>query len=336
MVDESVEWKRAIRQAFDADSGQFKSPLQDDGEKLQDVIDAIGGTDADKADLHDVKEVIQALQDDEEDLQDIINAIANLQEDDEKLQDVINAIEETIQTEYWLDFQVTNGSGGNNDILLTLTPEPDPGEMGEGVAFEVAVVDGDTAAEVAGKIADAINDSEDFWADIPEDSEWMTIWHYQGRSITVVFDDGDTGVTIDYHLVGPTQANLLREIMMNTEQIMMNSDPKPGWIFHETSGEDSSVDVTVAGEEGKILVITGIEVATRGSAVGNDMVIELKEDETAIFKTVIGDGAAQGTRISKTFQPGIELGDGEDAVLSVPSGGSGVVAEVNLVGFDRW
>lgn len=343
---EADMWKGSILDVTVAGDRYFRKITTNTNDTL--TFDSLGDAVSDGDDYKlipwsDAVEVTESvLQDANETLQSIIDAVTDIGDDQRSLFDVdtgleninqgINRILEYVDYSgnFVGEFEVTNGAGATTNIELTLTPDdPYGGEVPQGELFEIGVSDGDDIYTVAQAIADAVDASDDWNADKITGEPFVIIEHVNKWDYEVAFDDKTTGVTLDYNISSSTIMSELQEIKEGVNREFYE------WSYIETSGENAAASIIVNGVANRAHIITGFEVVIRGGEAGADMVIEVKDDTAAVYKTVIGEGAPSGERVGIVFNKGIIIESGNDVSLEVPAGGVGVITELNLVGFTK-
>lgn len=291
--------------------------LQADDETLASIVTAIG-----------------ALQADTETLASIVSAIGALQTDTETLGDIVQGISQVLNLinyygNFKFEFQVTDNATTSGDIVITLTPDNiyEEGSPTDDV-FTIGVLDTDGDRAIAEAIVAEIDAHDDYNASMFPEGPFFLVEHVDKVHIAVDFADGDTGVTLAHQEIQKT-------IMSELQEIRDNSFQEFEWSETLTSSIDSAADLIVTGISGMSHIITGFEVAIRGGEAASDMVISIEDDTDKIYTTVIGQGAPTGERVGMVFNKGISISPGNNVTLSVPAGGAGVIAELNLVGITK-
>ncbi len=109
----------------------------------------------------------------------------------------------------------------------------------------------------------------------------------------------------------------------------------PGWSVTQDSTANTAQTLAKDANTENKHFITSIEVAIKGATAGADINIVLKAGATAIWKSVIGSGAARGTRINAVFNHPIEMAKNTAANLVIDAGGADVVTVASMTGYTR-
>lgn len=100
------------------------------------------------------------------------------------------------------------------------------------------------------------------------------------------------------------------------------------WSTTGTSGANTAQNLTVSAAAGRRHVAFSYVVAARGGTPG-EVTIAIKTASTTIWTDAIRTG---NHRAQHRFVGGLMANVGEDMVLAVSAGGSGVITEANLEG----
>lgn len=109
----------------------------------------------------------------------------------------------------------------------------------------------------------------------------------------------------------------------------------PCWAITQDSAANTAQTLTMAAEAAKKHYITALEVVLSGAAAGADIAIVLKDGATAKWKTIIGNAAAVGTRVTMAFPQPVELSENTAANLEVGGGGASAITTANLSGYTK-
>jgi predicted NBD/HSP70 family sugar kinase len=102
------------------------------------------------------------------------------------------------------------------------------------------------------------------------------------------------------------------------------------WTVTGDSTTGTAKTITKAAEEGKKHVITAFEAVISEAAASTDIIITLEDDDTVIWKTVIGNATARGGRV---FVSGVNIEITGDATLNSSADTS--IVSLNMSGYTR-
>lgn len=105
------------------------------------------------------------------------------------------------------------------------------------------------------------------------------------------------------------------------------------WTEVADSGVNAAVTVTHAAETDRQHYVIIFEVVVRGADLTADVVIELRQGATVIWRTVLGNGLTRGERSGVAFPRGLKLDSNTSAVLNATAGGAGTILTANLGGY---
>ena len=96
-----------------------------------------------------------------------------------------------------------------------------------------------------------------------------------------------------------------------------------------TGSANTAATHTIAAVSNEQILIHGFEVVIAGAAAASDILIEIEDNTTPVWQTVIGTAAAIGTRTGAMFAKPIRITKGNAMNLQVAAGGSSVVARIS-------
>lgn len=98
-----------------------------------------------------------------------------------------------------------------------------------------------------------------------------------------------------------------------------------------TSTANAALTLTVAAKTGQRNVARKCSVAIRAAAAGADILVLLKDGSTVLWRDVIGNAAARGTRITAEFPGGLRGSQGTAMTLEIDAGGAACITEASLL-----
>ncbi len=98
----------------------------------------------------------------------------------------------------------------------------------------------------------------------------------------------------------------------------------------QTSGANAAQTITINAVADKSHYIVGFEVAIKAAAAVTDIDVVLNDGATAKWSTVIGAGAAIGTRVGMMLPYPIKMTAATAVTLVVDAGGASVVTLANI------
>ena len=104
------------------------------------------------------------------------------------------------------------------------------------------------------------------------------------------------------------------------------------WVKRGTSSANTAQTITVPAQLNRAHKILGFEVYIYAADAGNDITIELRENTTTLYKTIIGSGAPRGERVGLIFPKPLYAGVNAPVSLFIGGGGTGCVTEANIMG----
>jgi len=106
------------------------------------------------------------------------------------------------------------------------------------------------------------------------------------------------------------------------------------WTETDSSSANTAQTITHAAEAGKRHYVTAYLVVLRGAAAGNDIRIEIRdEDDNVLWDDYIGSGAPRGERVGMVFASPLEGPEGKAVKLVAAAGGTSAITTGNLAGY---
>ncbi len=117
-------------------------------------------------------------------------------------------------------------------------------------------------------------------------------------------------------------------------QLALSPDElRSDWDEVVDSGDNAAAALAHALEAGRRHFVTGFEVVSKGAALGNDVIVELKEGATIKWRTSLGNAALEGERTGVMFPRPMEFALATAVDLEAGAGGAGVILTLSMLGY---
>ncbi len=117
--------------------------------------------------------------------------------------------------------------------------------------------------------------------------------------------------------------------------VLQNSpdDLSSDWDEVDDSAANVAVTSTHAAVAGQRHFVTGFEAVSSGAALGNDVIVELREGATVRYRTQLGNAAVEGERAGVMFPRPRVFGLNTAVTLNAGAGGAGAIITLSMLGY---
>lgn len=105
------------------------------------------------------------------------------------------------------------------------------------------------------------------------------------------------------------------------------------WTEVGDSVADTAITLSHALAAGQRHYVTGFEAVSKGAALAQDVVVELREGATVKWRTALGNAAVEGERTGVMFPRAMEFASGVAVDLVAEDGGPLVVITLSMLGY---
>lgn len=105
------------------------------------------------------------------------------------------------------------------------------------------------------------------------------------------------------------------------------------WTEVGDSVVDTARTLSHALVAGQSHYVTGFEAVTRGAALAQDVVVELRDGANVKWRTGLGNAAVEGERTGVMFPRAMEWTQGAAVDFNVGAGGAGVIIALSMLGY---
>lgn len=128
----------------------------------------------------------------------------------------------------------------------------------------------------------------------------------------------------------------MSEALTDRELAIQGGDAPSGtteWTEVTDGTANAVATLTHAATVGQRHYVTGWEAVTKGAALGNDVVVELREGATVKWRSTLGNTAVQGERTGVMYPRALEFASGIAVTLTAEAGGALVIITLSMLGY---